>query len=137
MGRYDAANMCQHTFWAFLFLQTATTALIKIAILILYRRIFVTGNFQRAVKIVGAIKLADSIAIFFVVYFYCYPIEHLWNPTIPGKCINRVYFIPMTSSTLFLTDLMVNVMPLPVIWKLYMTTRRKLELTLIFLLGGL
>jgi hypothetical protein len=124
-------------FYAFIILQIITTTFIKLAILILYRRTFITKSFRRAVYVVGTIVLADSVALFLAECFYCLPIERLWNPEVPGKCVNPVYFTTIGSSTLFLTDLMVNIMPLPVIWKLHTTMRRKIELTFIFMLGGL
>ena len=125
------------TFFTFLFLQIVTTTFLKMAILGLYRRTFPTKGFKVAVIIVTAIILADSVGLFFAVCFICTPAAHLWDPTIPGKCINQVAFTTSASTSLLLTDLVLYLMPMPIIWKLQMTTRRKMELTLIFLLGGL
>lgn len=36
-----------------------------------------------------------------------------------------------------LTDIMIYIMPMPVIWRLQMTSKRKFELTLVFAVGGL
>ena len=41
----------------------------------------------------------------------------------------------MYSLTLMLTDLLIYVMPMPIIWKLRMTTRRKIETILVFMVG--
>ena len=114
-----------------------TTTLIKVAILILYHRTFPVKSFRRAVYVVSAIVLADSVAIFFAVCFYCVPIRHLWDPSAPGRCDNRALFTTLASSTLLVTDLILYFMPVPVILKLQMTTRRKVEIIAIFLLGGL
>ena len=125
------------SFYAFEFLQVVTTTVLKLAILSLYRRTFATKAFKRAVTVVTTIILADSVGLFFALCFYCIPAAHFWDPTVPGKCINQVIFTTCASSSLMLTDVVLYLMPMPVIWKLQMTTRRKLELTIIFMLGGL
>ena len=131
------ADQISKTLYAFIFLQVFTTTVLKLAILGLYRRTFVTRTFQRAIIVVTVFILADSLGLLIAECLYCVPAEHFWNPKIPGHCINRVLYTTLASCTLLVTDLVLYVMPLPVIWKLQMTTRRKLELTFIFMLGGL
>ncbi|CAL8582619.1 hypothetical protein XPA_008274 [Xanthoria parietina] len=78
------------TFWTFNFLQIAATTVLKLAILGLYRRTFVTRSFHRAINVVTAIILADSLGLLIAESLYCVPAAHFWDPSIPGKCINRV-----------------------------------------------
>ena len=52
-----------------------------------------------------------------------------------GHCVNEVIATTMYSLTLMLTDLLIYVMPMPIIWKLRMTTRRKIETILVFMVG--
>lgn len=87
--------------------------------------------------IVGSVVLADSLVIFLAVCLYCIPISHLWDPIVPGKWVNRTLFTTLGSSKLLVTDLIMYIMPMPVIWKLQMNLRRELELLAIFLLGCL
>lgn len=80
--------------------------------------------------------MANSIAVFVSVCCYCTPIAHFWDPLgVPGHCINEVVATTMFSLTLLITDLIIYVMPMPIIWKLKMTTRRKVETTLVFIIG--
>lgn len=125
------------TLFVFFLLQTATTTLIKMAILILYLRTFTTKSFRRAVFILGGLIITNSVALLFGFSFYCVPIAHFWNPSIPGKCINGVVFMTMASGTLLLTDFMIYFLPIPTIWRLNMATRRKMSTTLAFVIGGL
>ena len=106
------------------------------AILILYHQTFATRRFRVGVYVIGAVILADFVALFFAICFYCVPIAALFDPKVPGKCVNRALFTTIASSTLLLTDLVLHIMPMPIILKLYMATRRKLELALIFALGA-
>ena len=124
------------TLFVFIILQYITTGLIKISILILYRRTFITKNFQAAVWIVGAFVIANFIGGLVSVFQYCKPIAHFWDPLgVPGHCSNLPLTITMDSMLLLITDLIIYMMPMPVIWKLRMTTRRKIEITLMFLVG--
>lgn len=124
------------TLFVFFVLQVITTTFIKITILILYQRTFTTRSFQNAVWIVGAIVIANSIGVFVSVCCYCTPIAHFWDPLrVPGHCINEVVATTMFSLTLMITDLIIYVMPMPIIWKLKMTTRRRIEITLVFVIG--
>ena len=113
-----------------------TTTLIKLAILILYLRTFATRLLRRAVWIVGAIVITNGVGIFVSVCTYCTPIAHFWDPRgVPGHCVNEVIATTMYSLTLMVTDLIIYVMPMPIIWKLKMTTRRKIETILVFMVG--
>ncbi|KAI4230612.1 MAG: hypothetical protein LQ349_006154 [Xanthoria aureola] len=124
------------TFWTFNFLQIAATTVLKLAILGLYRRTFVTRGFHRAINVVTAIILADSLGLVIALSLYCVPVAHFWDPSIPGKCINRVVYLTLASTSLLATDLILYLMPLPVIWNLHMTARRKFQLTFVLVLGG-
>ena len=132
----DASLTRAKTLFIFFLLQNITTTFIKITILILYRRTFTTRRFQRPIWIVGAIVIANSIGVFVSVCCYCTPIAHSWNPLeVPGRCINEVVATTMFSLTLLITDLIIYTMPMPITWQLEMTTRRKVETTLVFTLG--
>ena len=109
-----------------------TITLIKLAILILYLRTFATRLLRRAVWIVGAIVIANATGIFVSVCTYCTPIAHFCDPRgVPGHCINEVVAATLYSLTLMVPDLIIYVMPVPVKWKLRMTTPRKMETILV------
>lgn len=113
-----------------------TTTLIKLAILILYLRTFTTRLLRRAVWIVGAVVIADAMGIFVSVCTFCTPIAHFWDPRgVQGHCVNEVIATTLYSLTLVVTDLIIYVMPMPIIWKLRMTTSRKIETILVFMVG--
>ena len=126
------------TLFVFFLLQTITTALIKIAILMLYKRAFTAPRFQTAVWIVGAIVIANSLGVCVAVCNFCHPIARFWDPMgVPGHCINEVVATTLFSTTLFITDVIIYIMPMPMIWNLRMTRRRKVEMSLVFLIGFL
>ena len=125
------------TVFAFFFLQTITVTLIKISLLILYRRTFTTKKFRYVIYAIGAIILANAIENIFGFLFQCIPVKKFWTPMLPGHCINQSLFITLASAFYMVTDFVIYIMPMPVIWHLQMTKRRKLELSIVFLVGGL
>lgn len=118
-------------------LLSLTVFTIKTSVLLLYWRIFATPGFRKAIKCVFVFNVACFLSFFGVVIFQCRPVKNAWeNPNDP-RCIQRVPFFKFTGSLSLVTDTMVLVMPMFVVWKLNASRKRKLALTGMFLLGGL
>ena len=113
--------------------------MVKISILLMYRRIFDTAAFKRATWIVGTACVAWGIAAVFCLIFQCQPFSGLWNPedTFTDKCIDlQAYYRAVASSNMAL-DVIILCMPLYMVWKLKLEASQKLMLSGIFALGGL
>lgn len=111
--------------------------LIKISILCLYLRIFVTRRF-RQICWGGIIFLSCmGTANVLVTMFSCHPIRSFFDATVPGTCINTVHFYWATAILNVLTDVFILVLPMPTVWKMQATVQRKLAISLVFVLGGL
>ena len=73
----------------------------------------------------------------FAIIFQCLPIEYNWNTTIEGgHCIAIGKFALVTSILNVITDVTILVLPLPLVWKLNVTRRRRWGLIVLFALGG-
>ncbi|KAL9134101.1 MAG: hypothetical protein Q9175_004718 [Cornicularia normoerica] len=130
------------------FLKTVSAALIayaitifmvKISILLMYRRIFDTEAFKTATWVVGTACVAWAIAAVLCLVLQCHPFSGLWNPedTFTNKCINlQAYYRAVASSNMAL-DVVILCMPLYMIWRLKLEASQKLMLSGIFALGGL
>ncbi|ROV92799.1 hypothetical protein VMCG_09090 [Cytospora schulzeri] len=108
----------------------------KLSMLYLYTRIFAIS---RATK-VGALilmLLVTSFGIAFLVIFMtqCHPFDEPWNPVPGGWCRNLVTQEYISCGLNLVLDLSVVILPMPVLWKLQMTTTRKLFITIMFSLG--
>ena len=113
--------------------------MVKISILLMYRRIFDTEAFKKATLVVGAACVAWAIAAIFCLIFQCHPFSGLWNPelTFTNKCINlQSYYRAIASSNMAL-DIIILCMPLFMVWRLKLEASQKLMLSGIFALGGL
>ena len=120
---------------------------IKMSILLLYRRIFTTADrtFRIMLYSVMAYITGWSISALFVCIFACTPIPFYWNQAIgllggplqSGHCINLVAAQSGINVTNAVADLLILTLPSLVLWKLKLSTSRKIALTAIFSLGAL
>lgn len=113
---------------------------IKLAVLILYKRIFVParqGNKWIWYTIIfviifnGLFYLANT----FVVGFNCVPRQAIWDKSIPGKCVNVYAVIIGTAALNVVSDFFIIMIPTVVVWKLQVPRKRKIELSVIFGFG--
>ena len=116
-----------------------TIAMVKISILLLYRRIFDTLNFKRATMVVAIACIAWLIAALLCLAFQCHTDAERYNvdSLFSDQCIDlKAYWVSITGSNMVL-DLILLSMPLYMVWNLKLRTRQKLALSGIFALGTL
>ncbi|KAL3429573.1 hypothetical protein BDV09DRAFT_190025 [Aspergillus tetrazonus] len=110
----------------------------KLSILLFYLRIFQTRTFRILSYTTGFLVLGHGIGVFFASIFQCSPVQYTWNKEIPGgSCFNQQAFYRYVSPPNIFTDLIILVMPMPVVWRLQTRITQKLAITGVFLLGGL
>jgi hypothetical protein len=109
----------------------------KLSLLLMYYRIFHVPYFKKMAWVVGAFVMAWVVCITFLFIFICVPVEKLWYPELPGRCINQVATWIANAASTILTDLIILLMPLPQLWKLRLKKREKIGLTFAFSLGFL
>ncbi len=112
-------------------------ALVKLSVLLFYRRIFPGHRFKQALWIVAFLVVGWGVSMTFTSALQCIPIRKSWNPSIPGKCINlhAYYFGQAIPNSI--TDGIILLLPLPSLWKLQVPRSQKVALIVIFFLGGL
>ncbi|KAI0602869.1 hypothetical protein F4775DRAFT_530956 [Biscogniauxia sp. FL1348] len=109
--------------------------LIKASILHFYLVIFRQTAFVRMVYVVLGLAIAFWIAAFFSDAFFCTPPEKAWLPDTPGHCgDNSTIYIALASTDLTI-DIIVILLPMPVLWGLQLPTPKKVALTFVFGLG--
>ncbi|KAF4120644.1 hypothetical protein GMORB2_2647 [Geosmithia morbida] len=107
----------------------------KLSLLLMYYRIFRVSYFKKMAWAVGAFVMAWVVCVTFLFIFICVPVQKLWYPELPGRCIDQVgTWISNAASTLF-TDLIILCLPIPQIWRLQLSKREKIGLTMAFGLG--
>ncbi|MCJ1373901.1 hypothetical protein MMC20_005131 [Loxospora ochrophaea] len=123
--------------YAYNILNVSCYPLIKISILLLYRRIFVTPRFRQIVW--GCIALVAGIGISttLVAIFSCTPVRAFYDSSVTGHCINDVHFYWASASLNVATDAIILTLPMPMVWRLQTDLRRKIGISLLFIIGGL
>ena len=101
-----------------------------------YARVFRTVRVYRiAIWTVGLMCLAWGIALTFVALFTCTPIRKSWNSRVPGHCLDRQANFLGAAIPNVLTDLIILILPVPMLWHVQTTLRRKISLFGIFAAG--
>ncbi|KAB5545510.1 hypothetical protein GE09DRAFT_1131405 [Coniochaeta sp. 2T2.1] len=107
----------------------------KIAILLMYYRIFHFPYFKKWAYGIGAFIIAWVITITFLFIFICVPVEKLWYPDLPGRCINQVGTWIANAASTIISDLVILCLPIPQVWSLQLRVTEKIAVTLAFSLG--
>lgn len=123
-------------------------ALIKISFLIFYRFVFV---YDKSRFLDWRNIVINSMIFIIVIWDLGFTITFLsawpknfkahWSTTtskeITSQCINTFDMMWALSISDFITDVIIILIPIPMIWRLYLPLGRKLGVLLIFLLGSL
>ena len=109
----------------------------KVSILLLYRRLFPMRNFVRILWAVGIFVAICNAVTIIVLIFQCVPVEATWHREIPARCVDLSAALTSFSAINVFTDIVILVLPIPLVWSLNTTVTRKIQLTGLFALGGL
>ncbi|KAK4167793.1 hypothetical protein QBC43DRAFT_137156 [Cladorrhinum sp. PSN259] len=110
----------------------------KIALLISYLRLFKGTNhtwYRRIVWITIFLVFAGHLGCALTLIFACNPVQKSWNPTLTGKCLAPGPSFTAYAIVTIVSDVVVAVIPIPVLLKLKVNIHKKVGLIAIFLLG--
>jgi hypothetical protein len=101
----------------------------------LYLRIFATVQYKKHIYLTMAAVLAYGLAFYVVFLTNCSPIYQLWHPVEGGWC--RDVTIEELTSIFFnlFIDLVIVILPMPMLWKLQMPRHNKIFVTMMFSVG--
>lgn len=114
-----------------------TVCLNKVATLLLYLRLFSSPRFRVVALTITGLIVAASIGSICATIFQCVPVAGAWDRSIKSRCINSGQFWVANAVMNILTDVLVLLLPIPMIQKLKLGKRDKTMLYGLFLLGGL
>ncbi|KAI9761537.1 MAG: hypothetical protein M4579_000928 [Chaenotheca gracillima] len=110
----------------------------KLAILIFYMRISPQKTFHYAIYATMFILVAYNLALMLSLIFACHPIEKSWNVLITeGSCIDRTAIYLSNGILNIITDLIIFVLPVPMVWGIQLPKRQKLGVLAFFSVGSL
>ena len=110
----------------------------KIAVLWLYRRIFCPRHWSSLdISIVALIVLSIlfDTSTTFVKIFECHPRAKIWDPKLPGSCINVPMLLNISGIFNTITDAIILLLPIKAVWNLNMKRQKKFIVVLVFTFG--
>lgn len=113
-----------------------TVSIPKIAILVLYHRLFPTPRLRRVVVSVAGVLVALTFATGISAFAACRPFAANWNPMMHGaNCINKEALFRWASFPNIVTDIVIILLPMRTIWHLKTSRRLKIGLVATFAVG--
>lgn len=107
----------------------------KASILAQYLRVFSCRIVRCLCYVLYFLLIPAVLWSIFAGTFLCRPVAKLWNPQIPGECMNaHTYWLSAAGTNIGL-DFLVLLLPLPAITSLHLPRRQKICIVLVFLLG--
>ncbi|KAJ5162129.1 hypothetical protein N7492_007521 [Penicillium capsulatum] len=123
--------------WSNPFVYTACIMFIKLSILALYKRLFAIKPMVIGVYVMGMIVILWAVSIWVAATLNCIPVNKFWDQSIEGACIDAAKFNYGMQIPNIVSDLIILVMPLKVVWDLPIPKSQKALLSGIFIIGGL
>ncbi|KNG81815.1 integral membrane protein [Aspergillus nomiae NRRL 13137] len=121
-------------FWA------PSMAFVKISIIVFLQRILGTVPAFRIVSncLIVFIALWAIVALL-VNIFQCNPVQFYYDKTLQGgHCMHgQTKFFQAMGSIALVEDVTILLLPVPIVWRLKITLRQKIAVTIVFSLGGL
>ncbi|KAK8041418.1 hypothetical protein PG994_014425 [Apiospora phragmitis] len=139
--QYDLAEETVQSFkknlYVYMILWSFGVFAVKVGILLFYWRVFTLPYFRRSVLAVFALSTAILLVNFFTFTFQCWPIARFWDEAIAvGGCIAQTEFYLASAIVNVVGDVVVLVLPLPVVWSLHTSQSKKWSLSFLFMLGA-
>ena len=134
---HDVVKVVQILF-AYVLIYVVTVPLIKLSDLLFYRRVF---GMNKAMWFCVGLTLGYWVSCTVAFLVCCRPISYYWTQYVDpsgGRCVFNLYpFYIGNAAANVTTDVIILLVPMPLIWKLHMRTTQKILVCSIFMLGGL
>lgn len=123
-------------YWSILIYNIALAA-IKMTFLLQYYRAMTTHKLKKAYIAALVVVGLWSLSQIFLQAFICTPVRAFWDKTVSGSCVpsHPAWYINAAGN--IATDILILILPLPIILKLKLGRRQKYILMSILCLGFL
>ncbi|KAL1883188.1 hypothetical protein Daus18300_000246 [Diaporthe australafricana] len=124
--------------WLTEILYMVALGLTKVAMLLLYLKVFPGQTFRRICFVMVTICLAYIPAMGLATIFNCTPVNYnwtAWTGETEGHCFSFNTFAWAQSSINIVLDLIIILLPIPQLWKLNMGRKKRVQLVLMFSVG--
>ncbi|EPE09507.1 integral membrane protein [Ophiostoma piceae UAMH 11346] len=123
-------------FYASIIFYNATLVSVKIAFLLQYYRVFAVAKIRRIILFFMVLITGWSLSQLFVSIFTCTPIHKFWDESVTtGRCINATPQWYINAAGNITTDIIIFLLPMPVLKNIHLKRTQKLIVMGIFSLG--
>lgn len=122
------------------FTYTPAVMFAKLAALLLYYQLFELPVYRRIIYFIGIIIILQGLVSQILAFSICRPFRYFWTQVVDkddGKCGDVMMFYKLYSVPSLVTDVMMLVLPWPILVKLHVPTSEKIGLILTFLAASL
>ncbi|KAK3688829.1 hypothetical protein B0T22DRAFT_407493, partial [Podospora appendiculata] len=110
--------------------------LTKISLLLLYMRIFSHVSWFRRLSLgLITVLVLYGFASCITGLVQCTPVARAWNYAVAGSCIQLMKFFIFNGAFALTTDVIVLLLPMPLVWRLQLPLSQKLALVPVFGIG--
>ena len=117
-----------------------SSGLTKLTFLFFYLRIFPAKNLRKAVFVFVGITIGYALAFDVTMIFACKPISAVWTgwmkESVPDYCINQNTFYYVAAALNISIDVAILILPIPELYRLKLSLKKKILLMSIFSVGG-
>lgn len=111
--------------------------LAKASLLCFYYRLSALTWLKRTSLGLNIIQIAYSTALVLALFFACQPLSKVFSATVTeGSCINRTSVYICIAALNIASDVVLLIMPIPVVWALQMPRMQRVGVLVVFLLGS-
>lgn len=103
--------------------------------ILLYKRLFPTRLYQIILHIALVCVIITGLWMVFSAFFFCVPVRAFWDPRAPQNCLPKRVVWCLNASIQIVSDLIIVILPMPVLTQLRLPRRQKFALVLVFALG--
>lgn len=93
-------------------------------------------RFSLLIRLYVWFLLIAYLPVQFVKIFICWPIAHYWDDSIPGSCLDQPKIFLTDTAIAIVTDFIILLLPIPLIWRLHMPVRKKVKVAIMLGAGG-
>ncbi|KAK8037135.1 hypothetical protein PG991_001449, partial [Apiospora marii] len=134
-----ASNEWTRDLWIYRLIYAFVMLFAKTAILLEWKSIFVPTKkrnwFFWATTAMATINILAYTIAFIMTIFRCKPVTKIWRPWLQGTCSEQKSTDVATTFINLFLDILILLLPQPIIWKLKMTRQRRVGVSLIFSIG--
>ncbi|KAL8802925.1 MAG: hypothetical protein Q9182_003475 [Xanthomendoza sp. 2 TL-2023] len=126
--------------YGFQFVYSFSMTLARLSILAFYHRLFPKEStpawWRVCLYAVIFLCLGWFVSGVFTVAFTCTPVSFYWTRTGNGHCVNEMALLYSSAGLTIFADILILLLPVPIVWRLQMEKAKRIGVIGIFLLGG-